>query len=108
MKLKIGNLVRVKTKVELEVDGVSPTWDEPYVYSQGCLARIAEVRGKKTKTNYLLKFDTDTFLKNIRDSGNIFFDFLEYSDLKDCVSACEQIGYLDEELVLVRGSYEIE
>ena len=108
MKLKKGSLVRVKTKVELEADGISPTWDEPYIYSQGCLARIVEVHSKKTKAYYLLKFDTDTFLKNIRDSGNIFLGLLKHSDIKDCISACERVGYIDEELILIRGSYEIE
>lgn len=78
MKLKIGNLVRVKTKIELETDGITPNWNEPYIYSQGCLARIVEIRDEKRKINYLLKFNTDIFWKNIRDSSNLFLDFFKY------------------------------
>jgi hypothetical protein len=62
MKIKVGDIVRVKTYDELEESADGGDWDWPYTYSQGVKGIIRKIENKKSTVDntfhkrYYLKF----------------------------------------------------
>jgi hypothetical protein len=98
MKLKVGDIVRVKTKQELKADGLDWDWDWPYRYSQGVLGIVKKIKKVRERFNYYLKFD----LKKMFDTNQID-TLLEEEQKEDIIAENEAVPFNIEELVVLKN-----
>ena len=97
--IKIGDIIRVKTREELEREHIPCDWDKPEEDLQGLTGKIAEVI-----------LDENTGHDGRKYPYRIKFDSLPDWFLEDDIEYCSQISFALEEIIVLKytNCFEIE
>lgn len=101
MKLKIGDIVRVKTYEELEEEN-GGDWDWPYAYSQGVKGKIRKIeKGANGRLKIFLRFDFhEMFIVNPCDNG--------CEDATYILEENERVSFSIDEIIFEKNLYSLE
>jgi hypothetical protein len=103
MKLKIGDIVRVKTYEELNDTDLDWDWDWPYTYSQGVKGKIRKIEeGANGRLKIFLRFNFhEMFTVNPYVDG-------ERGDATYILEENERVSFSIDEIIFEKNLYSLE
>lgn len=103
MKLKIGDIVRVKTYEELNDTELDGDWDWPYTYSQGVKGKIRKIeKGANGRLKIFLRFNFhEMFIVNPYVDD-------DYGDATYILEENERVSFSIDEIIFEKKFQSLE